>query len=113
MAGEESGKSRLRKTVRNLKELDKMENMKESGKVQEVVEVAEVEVNEGEEEWMTEEESRRGDEGGELDPERHGRCTRLAQLFPVEKCKNEKMYNVKCKNLKSKDVKGKRKEETW
>ena len=58
-----------------MKELDKMENMKESGKVQEVVEVAEVEVNEEEEEWMTEEESRRGDEGGELDPEhvRQGR----------------------------------------
>ena len=58
-----------------LKELDKMENKKESGKVQEVVEVAEVEVNEEEEEWMTEEESRRGDEGGDLDPEqvRQGR----------------------------------------
>ena len=76
MAGEESEKSRLRKTVRYLKELDKMENMKESGKVQEVVEAAEVEVNEEEEEeWITEEESRRVDDGGELDPEhvRQGR----------------------------------------
>ena len=68
-AGEESEESRLRKTVRHLKELDKMENKKGSGKVQEVVEVAEVEVNEEEEEWKTEEESRRGDEGGDLDPE--------------------------------------------
>ena len=67
-AGEESEESRLRQTVRYLKELDKMENKKESGKVQEVVEVAEVEVNEEEEEWMTEEESRPGDEGGDLDP---------------------------------------------
>ena len=32
-----------------------MENKKESGKTQEVVEVAEVEVNEEEEEWTTEE----------------------------------------------------------
>ena len=39
--------------MRFLKELDKMENKKESGKTQEVVEVAEVEVNEEEEEWMT------------------------------------------------------------
>ena len=61
-AGEESEKSRLRKTVRYLKELDNMGNKKESGKVQEVVEVADAEVNEEEEkEWMTEEESRRGD----------------------------------------------------
>ena len=74
-AGDESEESRLRKTVRYLKELDKMENKKESGKVQEVVEVAEVEVNEEEEEWMTEEESRRGDEGCDVDPEqvRQGR----------------------------------------
>ena len=72
-AGEESEDCRLRKTVRYLKELDKME--KEGGKVQEVVEVAEVEVNGEEEEWMTEEESRQGDEGGDLDPEqvRQGR----------------------------------------
>ena len=55
-AGEESEVSRLRKTVRYLKELDMMENKKESGKTQEVVEVAEVEVNEEEEGWMTEEE---------------------------------------------------------
>ena len=68
-AAEESEESRLRKTVRYLKELDKMENKEESGKTQEVVEVAEVEVNEEEEEWTTEEESRRGDEGGDLDPE--------------------------------------------
>ena len=69
-AGEDSEESRLRKTVRCLQELDKIENKKESGKVQEVVVVAEVEVNEEEEEeWMTEEESRRGDEGGDLDPE--------------------------------------------
>ena len=34
-AGEESEESRLRKTVRYLKELDKMENKKESGKTQE------------------------------------------------------------------------------
>ena len=48
---------------------------KESGKTQEIVEVAEVEVNEEEEEWMTEEEPRQGDEGGDLDPEqvRQGR----------------------------------------
>ena len=74
-AGEESEESRLRKTVRYLKELDKMENKKVSGKVQEVVEVAEVEVNEEVEEWMAAEEPRRGDEGGALDPEqvRHGR----------------------------------------
>ena len=57
-AGEESEESRLRNTVRYLKELDKMENKKESGKVQEVMDVAEVEVHEEEEEWMTEEESR-------------------------------------------------------
>ena len=74
-AGEESEESRLRKTVRYLKELDKMENKKESGKSQEVVEVAEVEVNVEEEEWMTEEESRQVEEGGDLDPEqvRQGR----------------------------------------
>ena len=54
-AGEESEKGRLRKTVRYLKELDKMENKKESGKSQEVVEVAEVEVNEEAEQCMTEE----------------------------------------------------------
>ena len=73
-AGEESEESRLRKTVRYLKELDKMEHKKESGKTQEVVEEAEVEVNEEEEEWMTEE-PRQGDEGGDLDPEqvRQGR----------------------------------------
>ena len=68
-AGEESEESRLRKTVRYLKELDKIENKKESGKVQVVVEVAEVEVNAEEEEWMAEEEPRQGDEGSELDPE--------------------------------------------
>ena len=50
-AEEESEESRLRKTLRYLKELDKMENEKESGKVQGVVDVAEVEVNEEEEEW--------------------------------------------------------------
>ena len=61
-AGEESEESRMRKTVRYLKELVKMENKKESGKTQEVVEVAEVEVNEEEEEWTTEEEPQRGDE---------------------------------------------------
>ena len=43
-----------------------MENKKGLGKTQEVVEVAEVEVNEGEEEWMTEEGPRQGDEGGDL-----------------------------------------------
>ena len=48
---------------------DKMENKKESGKTQEIVEVGEVEVNEEEEEWMTEEEPRQGDEGDDLDPE--------------------------------------------
>ena len=53
-AGAESEESRLRKTVRYLKELDKMENKKGSGKTQEVVEVAEVEVNEEEEEEMAE-----------------------------------------------------------
>ena len=68
-AGEESEESRLRKTVRYLKALAKMENKTESGKTQEVVEVAEVEVNEEEEEWMTEKEPRQGDEGGDLDPE--------------------------------------------
>ena len=67
-AGEESEESRLRKTVGYLKELDRMEN-KVSGKAREVVEVAEVEVNEEEEEWMTEEEPRQGDEGGDLDPD--------------------------------------------
>ena len=78
-AGEESEESRLRKTVRYLKELDKMENKKESGKTQEVVEVAEVEVNEEEEEWTTEEEPQRGDEGGDLDPEqvRQGRAEEM------------------------------------
>ena len=45
-AGEENEESRLRKTVRYLKELDRMENKKEMGKAQEVVEVAEVEVKE-------------------------------------------------------------------
>ena len=68
-AGEESEESRLRKTVRYLKELDKMENKKGSAKSLEVVEVAEVGVNEEEEEWMTEEESRQVEEGGDLDPE--------------------------------------------
>ena len=68
-AGEESEESMLRKTVRYLKELDKMENKKESGQVQGVMEVAEVKMNEEEEEWMTEEESRRGDEGDDLDAE--------------------------------------------
>ena len=59
-AAEESEESRLRKTVRYLKELDKMENKKESCKTQEVGEVAEVEVNEEEEEeWTTEEEPQR------------------------------------------------------
>ena len=67
-AGEESEESRLRKTVRYLKELSNMEN-KESGKTQKVVEVAEGDVNEEEEEWMTEEEPRQGYEGGDLDPE--------------------------------------------
>ena len=61
-AGEESEESRLRKTVRYLKELDKMENKEESDKMQEIVEVAEVEVNEEEEEWMTEEEPRQGEQ---------------------------------------------------
>ena len=39
------------------------------------MEVGEVEVNEEEEEWMTEEEPRQGDEGGDMDPEqvRQGR----------------------------------------
>ena len=55
-AGEESEESRLRKTVRYLKELDKKENKKASSKAQEVVEVVKVEVNEEEEEWMTERE---------------------------------------------------------
>ena len=61
--------------MRYLKELDKMENKKESSKTQKIVEVAEVEVNEEEEEWMTEEEPRQGDQGGDLDPEqvRQGR----------------------------------------
>ena len=59
-AGEEGEESRLRKTVRYLKELDKMENTRRGQ--------AEVEVNEEEEEWMTEEESRPGDEGGDLGP---------------------------------------------
>ena len=74
-AGGPLGKLTCRKTVRYLKELDKMENKKESGKTQEIVEVGEVEVNEEEEEWMTEEEPRQGDEGGDLDPEqvRQGR----------------------------------------
>ena len=74
-AGEKSEESRLRKTVRYFKELDKTENKKESGKTQEVVEVADVEVNEEEEEWNTEEEPRQGDEGGDLGPEqvRQGR----------------------------------------
>ena len=74
-AGEESEESRLRKTVRYLKELDKIENKKESGKSQEVMEVAEVGVNEEEEEWMTQEESRQVEEGCDLDPEqdRQGR----------------------------------------
>ena len=49
-AGEEREESRLRKTVRYLKELDKMANKKVSGKTQEIVEVAGVEVNEEEEE---------------------------------------------------------------
>ena len=46
-----------------------MENKTESSKTQEIVEVAEVEVNEEEEEWMTEEEPRQSDQGGDLDPE--------------------------------------------
>ena len=52
-----------------------MENKKVSRKTQEVVEVAEVEVNEEEEEWMTEEEPRQGDEGGDMNREqvRQGR----------------------------------------
>ena len=52
-----------------------MENKKGSGKTQEVVEVAEVEVNEEEEEWMTGEEPQQVDQGGDLDPEqvRQGR----------------------------------------
>ena len=75
-AGAESEESRLRKTVRYLKELDKMENKKGSGKTQEVVEVAELEVNEEEEEGVREEESRQGDDGGDLDPEQVGRRKR-------------------------------------
>ena len=67
-AEEESEESRLRKTVRYLKELDMMENKKEMGKVQEVV-------DEELDKWMTEEESHRGDEGVDLDPKqvRQGR----------------------------------------
>ena len=82
-AGEDSEESRLRKTVRFLKDFDKMENKKESGKTQKVVEVAEVEVNEEEEEWMTEEEPRKGDEGGDLDPElvRQGREEEMNLIF--------------------------------
>ena len=41
--------------MRYKKESDKMENKRGSGKAQEIVEVAEVEVNEDEEEWFTEE----------------------------------------------------------
>ena len=95
-AGEESKERRLRKTVRYLKELNKMENMKESGESQEVVEVAEVEVNE-EEEWMTEEELRQGDEGGDLGPEqvrqrsggrnqRHGQNLEDVRIRVVGRC---------------------------
>ena len=64
-----------------------MENKKGAGKTQEVVEVAEVEVNEEEEEWMTEEEPRRCDEGGDLHPEQ------------VRQCLGEEM-NYKVKTLK-------------
>ena len=87
MAGEESEESRLRKTVRYLKELDKMENKKGSGKSQEVMEVAEVEVNEEEEEWMTDEESRQVEEGGDLDPEqvRQGRQEEINYIIKTLK----------------------------
>ena len=64
-----------------------MENKKGAGNTQEVVEVAEVEVNEEEEEWMTEEEPRRCDEGGDLHPEQ------------VRQCREEEM-NYKVKTLK-------------
>ena len=59
----------MRRTVRYLKELHRLESKKELGKVQEVVEVTEVEVNEKEEEWMNEAEPRRVEEEGDLDPE--------------------------------------------
>ena len=49
--------------------------------------MAEVEVNEDEEEWMTEEESRRGDEGGDLDPEqvRQGREEEMTYMIKTLK----------------------------
>ena len=62
-AEDEEEESRLRKTVRCLKALGRAEKEKESDKAQEVVEVAEVEVNEEEEEWMTEEDQRHAEEG--------------------------------------------------
>ena len=65
---EETEEGRLRKTVRYFKALERAENKKEPDKAQEVVDVTEVEVNEEEEEWMTEEESRQVEEGGDLDP---------------------------------------------
>ena len=73
--------------MRYLKELDKMENKKESGKSQEVVEVAEVEVNEEEEQWMTEEESRQVEEGCDLDPEqvRQGREEEIKYIIKILK----------------------------
>ena len=74
-AGEESKESRLKKDSQELEGIrqdGEQEGVRESTGV---VEVAEVEVNEEEEEWMTEEESRRDDERGDLDPEqvRQGR----------------------------------------
>ena len=73
-AVEESEESRLRKTE-ILEGIGQDGNKKGAGNTQKVVEVAEVDVNEEEEEWMTEEEPRQGDEGGDLDPEqvRQGR----------------------------------------
>ena len=61
--------------MRYLKALDRAENKKELDKAQDVVEVTDLEVNEEEEEWTTEEEPRQVDEGGDQDPEqvRQGR----------------------------------------
>ena len=50
---EEEDESMLRKTVLSLKMLERTEPKKESEETQEVVELAEVEVNEGEVEWRT------------------------------------------------------------
>ena len=64
-----------------------MENTKESAKTQEVVEVAEVEVNEEEEEWMTEGEARQVEEGCDLDPEqvRQGREEEMNYMVKTSK----------------------------